>query len=90
MQIDTMASVRLDLYVPTVVMHPVKTVLVKLRPCWVIFWMKSVASKLVWGTARSKTLWRAERLTGTVMLIRFSAVALPAKTASAVRVENCI
>ena len=45
--------------------------------------MKAVASRLVWGTGRSKTAVRAEIVTGTDMFMHVLAAAEPASTVSA-------
>lgn len=74
----------LILYLPLVVLYPVRTVLVKFLPCWVTFKTKSVASRFVCGTAKLNTACRAERSTGTVMLIHFLAAAEAAKIASTI------
>ena len=70
-------------YVPAVVAYPASAVSVKFLPCWVWFWMKAVASKLVCGTGRLKMPVRAEIVTGTVRLVHDLAAAEAAKTASA-------
>ena len=70
-------------YVPAVVAYPASAVCVKFLPCWVWFWMKAVASKLVWGTGILKTPVRAEIVTGTVRLVHDLAAAEAAKMASA-------
>ena len=70
-------------YVPAVVAYPASAVSVKFLPCWVWFWMKAVASKLVCGTGILKTPVRAEIVTGTVKLVHDLAAAKAAKTATA-------
>ena len=67
-------------YVLAVVAYPESAVSVKFLPCWVLFWMNVVASRLVWGTAILKTPVRAETATGTVMLTHVLAAAVPAST----------
>ena len=70
-------------YVPAVVAYPDSAVSEKFLPCCVWFWMKVVASRLVWGTAISKIPVRAETVTGTVMLMHVLAAAVPVSTATA-------
>ena len=64
------------------VLYPAKATSEKLRPCWVRFWIKAVASEFDWGMGRSKIAVRAEISTGTEMFIHCLATAELASSAN--------
>jgi len=71
------------LYGPVTVWKPIKTSLLKLAPFCVKLRVKSVASRLLCRTGKSKTPCRALMFTGTLMFVQSLAAAVEARLARA-------